>query len=297
MTTKARNYCATFFTKPKKELPEGIRYAVYGYEICPETKKEHWQSYIELNKPMRMTALKKLYEDDTIHFEVRMGTRDQARTYCQKDGKYEEHGKWISGQGHRTDLEDIVDQLKKGTKLSTVMLENPKLYCQYRNGLKDIAAKVASDNIPKFRNVEVILIAGPTGCGKTRVAMEEATYKIQASQLQWWQDYDGDKVITIDEYDNNLPITEMLALLDGYKLRLNVKNSHTYAEWNKVYITTNLRIEQLHNNAKPAHRDALLRRITTIKDYWPKEEGTKRSIGNTETMDLYPEGKTELATS
>lgn len=274
MTTKSRNYCATFFTKPTIDLPENVRYAIYGRELCPETKREHWQSYIELTKPMRMNAIKKLYGDNTIHLETRKGTREQAKEYCKKDGDFTEHGKWISGQGHRTDLESIIDKLKDGTKLSELMIEYPKTYCQYRNGLKDISAKITEKSLPKFRKVEVILLTGPTGCGKTRKAMEEATYKIQGSQLQWWENYDMDETILIDEYNNDAPITELLALLDGYKLRLNVKGSHTYANWNKVYITTNLKINELHSNAKTAHREALFRRITKIEDSWPTDEET-----------------------
>ena len=98
--------------------------------------------------------------------------------------------------------------------------------------------------------------------------MEEAEYRIQGTQLSWWQDYDGEKCICIDEYNNDVPIGEMLNLLDGYQLRLNVKGSHTYANWTKVYITTNLKLDELHANAKQAHRDALFRRITTIIDTW-----------------------------
>lgn len=269
--SKVRHYCATFFIEPKIKLPDGVRYAIYGKEICPSSGKTHWQSYLEFNKPMRMAAVKKMYDDKTIHLEERRGTRDQARTYCMKDNMFEEFGQWISGQGHRSDLDNFVEKLKGGTKLSELMLEEPRLYCQYRNGLKDIAAEIFKAEIPAFREVEVILITGPTGCGKTRQAMAEATYKIQGSQLQWWQDYEGDEVICIDEYNNDMKITDMLAILDGYKLRLNIKGSHTYAAWKKVYITTNLKINEVHENAKNAHREAFFRRIKKIVNYWDEE--------------------------
>jgi len=267
----SRHYAITFWTKPENTLPKGVRYAIYGEEICPETKTEHWQSYIELESPMRLAGVKKLYKDNTLHAEARKGTRDEARTYCMKDNKFEEFGSWIKGQGHRTDLENIVNKLKEGSKLSEIMLEQPETYCRYRNGLKDVAAAVTKLNTKAFRKLEVILIAGPTGNGKTKLAMEEAEYRIQGDQLNWWQDYDGEKIICIDEYDNDLKITGLLNLLDGYQLRLNVKGSHTYANWNKVYITTNLTVDQLHANAKPAHRAALFRRITTIDNQWPDD--------------------------
>jgi len=218
-----------------------------------------------------MAGIKKLFNDNTVHIEKRKGTREEARDYCKKDNKYIETGKWIKGQGHRTDLESFVQDLQDGKKLSEVMLDQPALYCQYRNGLKDIAASVIKKKTTEFRKLEVVLITGPTGTGKTREAMKEATYRIQGTQLNWWQDYDAEDCICIDEYSNDVKITELLNFLDGYQLRLNVKGSHTYANWRKVYITTNLKLNEIHKEAKQAHRDALFRRITTIKDLWPND--------------------------
>lgn len=268
----SRSYCATFFTKPANPLPDGVRYAIYGEEICPETKRVHWQAYIELKDARRITGVKTLFNDQKVHLEKRRGTRLEAKDYCMKDNKYEEFGKWIKGRGHRSDLDDVIERIREGDSLSTIMVEEPETYCKYRNGIRDIYAAVNEENCPKWRDVEVILCTGPTGCGKTRLAMEEASYKIQGHQLQWWQDYDKDAIICIDEYNNNLPIDELLALLDGYKLRLNVKGSHTYARWSKVYITTNLTVDELHAQAKPAHRDALFRRITRIKSWWNEDQ-------------------------
>lgn len=265
---KSRSYCLTIWEEPPAELPGGVRYAIYGKEICPETKKTHWQSYVEMFGSQRLSFIKKIY-GRTVHAEVRKGTRNEAKTYCQKDGEYVELGKWISGQGHRSDLEEVGTKLIAGDMtLKEVMEETPTLYCKYRNGLKDLASAGVKKKTKAFRKVEVIVLSGPTGCGKTRQAMEEDPYKITGSNLNWWQDYDGEGTLLIDDYNNDVGITTMLNLLDGYQLRLNVKGSHTYANWTKVYITTNLKKDELHPNAKPAHREALFRRINKIENLW-----------------------------
>lgn len=264
----SRHYCATFYTEPEKKLPENVRYVIHGQETCPSTNKTHWQSYIELTKPMRIIAIKKLFKDNTIHLESRKGSREEARDYCKKDNNYTELGEWILGQGHRTDLKKIVNLMSQGTKLTDIMIEHPQTYCQYRNGLKDISAEIIKRKTPTFRPVEVILLTGPTRCGKTRMAMSEATYKIQAANMQWWQDYNQDAIICIDEYNNNVSIDIMLALLDDYTQKLNVKGSHTYSAWNKVYITTNLKLKEIHPNAKQSQRDALFARINKIINFW-----------------------------
>lgn len=83
----SRHYCITFYKKPVHPI-DTIKYAIYGEEICPTTGTIHWQTYIELDKAVRFAAVKKMYNDDTIHCEKRKGTRDQARTYCMKDKKF-----------------------------------------------------------------------------------------------------------------------------------------------------------------------------------------------------------------
>ena len=47
----------------------------------------------------------------------------------------------------------------------------------------------------------------------------------------------------------NGPLFENTTQLDGYQLRLPIKGGHTYAYWNKVYITTNKPWENWHEHA------------------------------------------------
>ena len=221
----SRHYCATFWQEPKAENESKIRYAIYGKETCPETKKLHWQSYIEFNGPMRIAGVKKLFNDSKMHVEIRQGTREQARDYCKKDNEFKEFGTWISGQGHRTDLNKITDLMKSGTKLNEIILNETETYCKYRNGLKDLNAELVRERTKDFRKIDVILLTGPTGCGKTRKAVEDSKdfYKIEGDNLNWFQDYNEEKTLIIDEYNNDISVTKLLNLLDGYQLRLNVK--------------------------------------------------------------------------
>lgn len=96
----SRSYCFTSW-KPITYTVTAecdIRYLCYGIEICPKTQKQHYQGYLELRKPLRMQGVKKLLDDNTIHLEKRKGTRDQARDYCKKDGKFYEYGTWTLGK-------------------------------------------------------------------------------------------------------------------------------------------------------------------------------------------------------
>ncbi len=156
---------------------------------------------------------------------MRHGSREQARIYCQKDGRWLEYGSWRSGgQGKRTDLHRVVDQLANGEiTLAQLMLEEPNIYCRYRNGIRDIAFQVLKDRIPAFRHVRVIFHTGPTGCGKTRTAMEICAWMISADGLKWWDGYEGQDKVCLDEYSNQIHCTSLLRLCDGYPKRLDVK--------------------------------------------------------------------------
>ena len=87
-------------------LEDKIRYTVFQLERG-ENETPHFQGYIELNKPQRMSGMKKLIP--RAHFEGRKGTRQQARDYCMKQdtrvaGPWE-HGTFSAGgQGRRNDI-------------------------------------------------------------------------------------------------------------------------------------------------------------------------------------------------
>jgi len=246
-----------------------ITYGIVGEEEG-ESGTPHLQGYIQFDR----RAVKKTTDElakvlgRRPHCEVAVGNQEQNQKYCKKEGKWIEWGK-AREQGRRMDLEKAFDDARDTKKkMLQVADENKSTFLRYHRGIEKVRELTLKEEAKAWREVEVIFITGPTGCGKTREAMAAGgdIYKIQGSQLQWWDGYEGEKTILIDEYSNDVKVTELLALLDGYKLRLPVKGGFTYAAWTKVFITSNL--ARLHEQAKDAHRDALQRRITTTKNYW-----------------------------
>jgi len=269
-TQRATHWCFTSYIEPSwTDIHPKLRYIIFGQELCPTTDRMHWQGYLQCKTKQSLHALKKILNDNTVHLEIKSeySTNSQARDYCKKDKLFQEFGEFVANAGTRTDLVAITAQIMEGTSLSEIRLANPEIYCRYRNGLADIAGDSLKQTTKNMRHVEVILIHGPTGTGKTHFAFNscsEPWYKTTGSRLKWWNGYDGEDTIIIDEYNNDIGVTELLNLLDGYQLRLEVKGSFSYAKWTKIIITTNLELYELHPQAKTAHRDALFRRITTF---------------------------------
>lgn len=284
-SSKRRNWAFTDFemldwAKIYADNSDFIRYIGWGLEVCPKTKRQHFQGWIQFNSQKRMSSVKLLAQSKKIHLEPCMGSEEQNNKYCSKDGIFKCCGSYKS-QGARSDIETIVKMIKSGATMETVADQNPQYFIQYHNGLSKLKKMADKKTRSKFRRVETILLTGPTGCGKTRTAMEDAGYKITGGSLEWWDGYDGEETILIDEYSNDVKITTLLNLLDGYQLRLPIKGGFTYANWTKVYITTNLR--DLHSNASEEHRNALARRITTTTSFW-KSGAQSTPISNTDIM-------------
>lgn len=60
-----------------------VVYHVRQIEICPTTKREHWQGFMSFRKKIKLTTLKRNYSA-TAHWEVAKGSPGQNKAYCTK---------------------------------------------------------------------------------------------------------------------------------------------------------------------------------------------------------------------
>lgn len=274
MNKRSRNWCFTDFElldwpQIYKRDSMMIRYICIGSEICPETNRKHIQGWVQFNKPKRLSRVKSLFGTKKIHLEQCRGDEFSNDNYCKKDNQFKSFGKFVS-QGQRTDMESAIQELRDGGSIHELALNRPQLFVQYRNGLKDLKKEFLREDTQHFRKVTVEYVWGETGTGKTRYAwgqkdvFGERPFLIDGCDLKWWDGYNGEKCIVIDEYSNDIKITKLLKLLDGYPKRLDIKGGFTYAAWTRVIITSNLSPDDLHPMAKAVHQRSLNRRITKI---------------------------------
>ncbi len=265
---QSRNWCFTDFEKLDlvaiyEEYKDIIRYIGWGEEICPKTKKIHHQGWVQFVNKKRMGGVKKVFGTQKLHIESCKGNEIQNVNYCAKEKKYKYIGEYIV-QGQRTNMENIKKDLDNGATMKNIADSNFGDYCRYHSGFDKYKKMCDKERTKKFRKIQVEIVCGPTGTNKTRNAVEENqnAFKIEGANLKWFDGYEMESTLIIDEYNNDIPITKLLNILDGYQLRLEIKGSFTYANWTKVIITTNLRPEEIHSKAKEEHVNALNRRVT-----------------------------------
>lgn len=131
----------------KLEKVEKIKYAVGQLELSNETKLLHWQLYVVLIKPQRLSCLRKLFPKS--HLEVRKGSHKQAVEYCTKSdtrqaGPYS-MGEEPKGQGHRSELDiiraKIEDRITEGNFNEKELAdEHFSSWCRYERSFRRYAS-------------------------------------------------------------------------------------------------------------------------------------------------------------
>lgn len=294
--SRVRNAVITSWMEDITYNKNKVKYIVYHREVAPETKKLHYHIYVELKSAMTYKAIKKMFNDKTIHIEPRKGTVQQAINYLMEDKNEYSVIEWgkRSKQGFRSDLRNVVAMIEKGKKTTDIIAEYPDAYIKYHKGFANVKFEMLKEQAKEWRSVKVHVLVGDAGSGKTRYVMSQPNvYKIDApSGALWFDGYNGEKTLLLDDFYGWIRYGQLLALLDGYQLRLDIKGSHTWAFWDTIYITSNKPPCEWY---KDGLTPALKRRITTINTM----ENNKPCVvinkfsEDKESMDRAPQDKRE----
>lgn len=137
--SRFRSLCFTSYKDVVEYEQDKVNYIIFQREVCPKTKKEHWQGYCELKKQLSMKQVKKLFNDKALHIESRKGNQQQAIDYCKKEESRKE-GEEIheygtpAKQGKRTDLKTFIGNLESKSLTDAIDL-NPETYVKYHSGM------------------------------------------------------------------------------------------------------------------------------------------------------------------
>lgn len=225
----------------------------------------HLQFYLEVNSNVRLSYMKKLI-DPTIHWEPRRGTQSEVIAYVTKEDTRQsppfEYGT-KKEQGSRSDLLRAKEMIKSGSSELEVAEECFTTWAKFYKALDRYRVLVQPR---RDWEMDIQVYWGEPGTGKTRKAFEDDPNAYFKPIGEWWDGYDGQETVIIDDFYGWLPYAFMLQLLDRYPLVVPTKGSFKPFNAKKIVITSNKHPEDWYDKTKCGF-DALRRRITRITHF------------------------------
>lgn len=267
--TRIRSVAITIFDENEmikfSELP--CKYKIFGKEICPNTGRIHWQAYIYFKNARSFKSIKK--DLPTAHIEKAIGTAEQNRIYCSKDGDFIEEG-IMPQQGKKVSA----DELRKMTNEEIIDLDS-RCHKAYINARDLLNNDLDIDDIAK--EIKVYWIQGQSGIGKTEMAkqiMRANSEKLgKKCNLIKYENtfYSGigeAKMALYDDFrDNHMKASEFINLIDYNKHSMNIKGGNKVNTYNLIIFTSIQKLDEIYKNVHEESQKQWLRRIEVINMY------------------------------
>lgn len=281
---------------------KGVTYSVFGKEICPTTKNEHLQYYVEFRTRKKFESIKRRYPK--LHFEQRDGTAQQAADYCKKgEGQINDPvnaivTEWgeMTQQGERTDLTDWRDHILSGTlSVEDILILNPFVYHQYGRTLIKLEQYYLR-TVFRTEMTRCTWYWGPTGTGKSHTAFEgynPETHYVYPYDKGWWDGYRNQETVIINEFRGQITYSRMLELVDKWPTTCRHRNMEPRPFVAKHIIVTSALhpvacYPKLSNLFDGEGIDQLLRRIDIKKMVTPYQvEQPVIEVLNTELSEFF----------
>ncbi len=221
-------------------------------------------------------------------------TNTQARDYTRKDcllpeskteydpnllmEKWHEWGKFNPGhQGQRTDHMDLGEMVLAGATPEDILDAKPMMFIKYHAGIREACNMILQRSVPQHREVYVTVLWGESRGGKTYAAQQRGLarggyfflhgYKLKEGG--WMCGYRGEKTLILDDWEPNMcSCGQLKMILDNPTQELRVKNSHTYAQWDEVILTTNIDWpHMIYTGVPQKSRQALFNRVDKLVEF------------------------------
>lgn len=305
MSQQSRRWVCTSYNLDHLELWQSMElttyfsYVVCQEEKCPNTGTHHIQAYFETHtkrtkgsvfKKLTGIMLKKSKElGYSFTVAVAKGTARHNLTYCTKsETSIEGQEPVVRGepkqQGERLDLAEMYSLIKEGKNNADLLELCPGMYMKWSKAIKEARRVYLEANTPHWRAVKVNVLYGPTRSGKTssvyRQHDPDDVFKLTIKQSGnvWFDGYEGQSVLLIDDFYGQIKVSYMLQLLDGYRQLLEIKGDHVAAQWNTIYITSNDHPMDWYSgycNLSCAVMHAVQKRISSITKVIPPAENSE----------------------
>lgn len=240
MTERHRAYCFTLNNYTMSDefccsmISKKAIYMIVGKETCPTTGTPHLQGFIRLKNAMTFNNIKSALP--RAHIVVANGSDAENKAYCSKENNILiETGTPSEGQGKRTDLKEIAQLIKnKQVSIEDIMFDYPDMYLRYSRSFEKMFNAVL---VPRSEPPKVFWRWGLAGLGKTRYCIDNHPSHFIKDGTMWWDGYNQQEAIIIDDFDNQIPYRTLLRMLDRYQYQGQVKGGYVQINSPYIYIT------------------------------------------------------------
>lgn len=238
----------------------------------------HWQLVLAHAEPVRFSTLRR--KIPTAHLEPVRDLRASLAYVQKEDTRVEDEKPLVKGeikpgpgQGHRSDLDALRTRILDGAEtVDGLIMEDSTAWRHGRMTADLVAARDRARLGAGTRNVEVRVIFGATGTGKTRAALDGLRRLGSVCRVTHWgpgafDGYDGQDSIIFDEFAGQPPLSELLTWLDVYPVDLPARYRSRPAAFVRVVLCTNAAPWTWYPHAPKVQRAALARRLDVVEDW------------------------------
>lgn len=266
----------------RAELEDALeRYASYLGQLEQGeggTEYRHWQLVLVHGEPIRFSTLKKKLP--TAHVEP---VRDlhASLAYVQKEDSRVEGEKPLvkgdirpgPGQGHRSDLDALRTRILQGQETADDLILSDACAWRHSRLVGDlVGARDRRRQEGKLRDVQVRVVFGDTGTGKTSAVLDGLQALGSVCRVTHWgsgvfDGYDGQDSLVLDEFAGQSPLEELLTWLDVYPVALPARYRPRQAAFVRVVLCSNAPPWAWYPHAPKAQRAALARRLHLVEEW------------------------------
>lgn len=181
------------YTQDSYALLDAIEcvYMVYGREVA-KTGTPHLQGFVIFANAKRLLPVTKLIPG--AHISMAYESTEKGITYCKKEGDFVERGVPPVNPGKREKIK--WDQVLKAAQEGNEELIPDQIRFKYPKLIKSHRKFATVDT-----NSQHQWYYGESGTGKSRKAREDHPNAYLKMANKWWDDYNGQEVVIIEDFD------------------------------------------------------------------------------------------------
>lgn len=253
-----------FFKKSKAD------YACGQLERCETSGRRHIQAFLYVSKRISLSQLRKI--NPNAHYEKVTVEREDVIAYCGKEetkieGPFEFGVKPKFGQKAKA-----LCSVERRKENNMKIIENGPMWA-VENGYCDLLYldkcmknlnmyKLIKEQKKDSDGVRGVWIYGRPGVGKTHYARTNYPDAFIKAQNKWWDGYQGEKYVILDDYDCKELAHYLKIWLDKWSCTGEIKGGIVPLVYDKFIITSNYLPEDLFTC--PVLIEAISRRIIII---------------------------------